>query len=302
MSIASHSSGSTSRRDDGTRRGGGSAWERICTYSIRVVAVIVVVIIVVALLAGLAVNRLLRARNRLDDTDSPSNTDIISPLETLAVLMLAFVLVVAAESFKEAEGGAAREAHIVDYMFETAGYAPDPVRERLQASTVCYSRAVRVIEWPSMVDTGQSSPVPSIWSNDFRNSFRQIPQESSLFEMLVNADKDRAEGRLQRLSESTPAIPDILFWFMALTLALTVGGFAYSVPRSRNAFHIATVSVLAVLFAISLFLINDVDRPYSGFVRVEPTEIETIEQEVTGEFAADFGLDRLPCDEHGNRR
>ncbi|AXB42359.1 hypothetical protein [Amycolatopsis albispora] len=126
-------------------------------------------LIVAAVLAGWLANRLIRGRT--EDDDVPSRKDMTSPIETLAVLVLAFVLVAAAESFSEADEAATAEAGVVDHMFETADYAPEPVRQRLQAGTVCYARAVGELEWPAMAD-GRNSPAPSVWTTGFRESFK----------------------------------------------------------------------------------------------------------------------------------
>ncbi|MFF3603883.1 hypothetical protein [Streptomyces sp. NPDC002463] len=57
---------------------------------------------------------------------------------------------------------------------ETAEYAPQVQRARIQADAVRYARAVREQEWPAMSD-GHGSPAPSVWSTDFR-----LPRKNNL--------------------------------------------------------------------------------------------------------------------------
>lgn len=255
------------------------------------------IIIVLALVAGLLGNRLLRRRGR---EDCPSVTDLISPLETLAVLVLAFVLVGAAESFNGAEDAAAAEAGTVDHMFETADYAPDEFSEPVQAITVCYARAVVHHSWPAMA-TGEDSPAPSVWTTELRTYFKQMAADGgTVFELLVDSDRTRSEARQSRVSEADPAIPDVVYWFMALTLAVTVAGYAYSIRLHESLAHIIAVGVLTVLFIGSILLIRDVDTPYSGLIRIAPTEMTATEQDVSEDFVTEFGPDRLPCDELGD--
>lgn len=259
------------------------------------------ILIVVALVAGLLCNRLLR---REDGDDAPSITDLVSPLETLAVLVLAFVLVGAAESYGAAEDAAASEAATVDHLFETAGYAVAEYREPLQAATVCYARAVTHHSWPAMRE-GTASSVASIWSTELRTSFQRMAQDDrtndTVFEILVQTDKDRSDARQSRINESTPAIPDIVYWFMALTLAVMVAAYAYSVGTGARRGHTAAVAVLTVLLVLSLLLIYDVDAPYSGPVHVDATNMLITEQDITEDFAEVYGLDSLPCDDTGER-
>lgn len=259
------------------------------------------VVIVLALVAGLFANRILR--RRAGDDDAPSVTDLISPLETLAVLILAFVLVGAAESYSEAEDAAAAEAATVDHLFETADYAPEQYREPLQAATVCYARAVNNHSWPAMTTGDGDSSVPSTWTTEMRTYFKQMAatDDGTVFEVLVNTDRDRSEARQTRVSESSPAIPDIVYWFMALTLAITVAGYAYSIRLRQGMAHIVAVAVLTALFVGSMLLIRDVDTPYSGPIRVDPDAMTYTQQDLTEDFTAEFGSDRLPCDERGDR-
>ncbi|MFD5248418.1 hypothetical protein ACFWIW_28020 [Amycolatopsis sp. NPDC058340] len=255
-------------------------------------------IIGIALLGGLVTNRLIRARKSADDGESPSVTDLISPLETFAVLMLAFVIVVAAESYGEAEDGASAEAEVVDHFFETAEYLPEPFRRELQAGAVCYTRAVHEFEWKALAD-GQSAKEPSVWSSGFRDTFKQIPERDGVFEILVQADTDRSVARSTRIAEADPSIPDIVFWFMALALALTIAAYAYSLPKRNAGFHILAVVLLSALFAASLVLVKDIDTPFGGLVRIEPTQMEKTENDITEDFTKTYGPGRLPCDDRG---
>lgn len=259
-------------------------------------------IIVLALLAGLLCNRILR--RRAGDDDAPSVTDLISPLETLAVLILAFVLVGAAESYSEAENAAAAEASAVDHLFETAEYVPTRYGEPIQAATVCYARAVQHQSWPAMRD-GTDTAVASIWTSDLRTHFTAMAadptSDDTVFEILVGTDKERADARQSRINESTPAIPDIVYWFMALTLAVTVAAYAYSIRLRGRGGHIVGVAVLTALFVASLLLIADVDSPFSGAIRIDPVSMIVTEQDITEDFAEVYGVDRLPCDDRGDR-
>ncbi|MFF1717026.1 hypothetical protein [Streptomyces sp. NPDC058268] len=73
-----------------------------------------------------------------DDDAGMAVKDLVGPLLTLTVLLLAFVLVTANGSYGKAE-----------------------------VASVCYARAVRAQEWPAMAD-GEGSGAPSVWSTDFR--------------------------------------------------------------------------------------------------------------------------------------
>ncbi|WP_426367742.1 hypothetical protein [Streptomyces sp. E-08] len=105
---------------------------------------LVILVAVAALLAGLAADRYLRPRLLTEDDDTGMAVkDLVGPLLTLTVLLLAFVLVTANGSYGKAEVASRGEARALDQLVETAEYAPQVQRSRIQADVVCYARAVR---------------------------------------------------------------------------------------------------------------------------------------------------------------
>ncbi|MFE5794232.1 hypothetical protein ACFQ8C_16850 [Streptomyces sp. NPDC056503] len=268
--------------------------------------IITVVAMAAALAAGLFANQVRRRRRAGDadgDGEEASVSDLISPLETLAVLLVAFVIVVAAESYGAASTAVEAEAGRVDQLYEVADYAPEPQRERLQAAAVCYARAIQAVEWPLMAEGGAKSPYASVWSTGFRTHFKELAhQDDATFGLLVEADDERSKARQARISEATPAIPPFVYWFMVVALAATVGAFAFGLPRERGPSHLILLCVLAVLFTGSLLLIEDIDTPFSGQIRITNESMRETAEDISEDFAVDHPTSTLPCDADGQRR
>lgn len=262
--------------------------------------VLVIVVAVLALCAGLAANRFLRPRLMSDDDAGMAVKDLVGPLLTLTVLLLAFVLVTASGSYGRAETAARGEARALDQLSETAEYAPAAERGRVQADAVCYARAVRTQEWPAMAD-GNGSAAPSVWSTDVRTSFRDL-EGKPVFGMLIAADNKRSDEREERLTQATASIPSTIFWFLLATLTITVVALAVCLPRRNNRGQMIALTVITALLTTALCIIRDVDRPYDGLISVEPTAIAEIERQATRDFLADHKAADLPCDSKGNRR
>ena len=256
-----------------------------------------------ALALGLFFNWLLKRRRHLEPGGDPiTNSDLTSPMETLAVLLLAFVLVVAAESYSAADQAVRVEAVVVEHLFEFSEFAPQPAAQTLQGSTVCYSRAVLAHEWSHMEDGSGLSPVPSVWSARFRQVLKDLGAADPLFETLVNADERRSEARSERVAQSAPAIPEVLYWFMVLTLAVTVMAFGFNLPARRRVVEIATLAVLTTMFTLCLVLIRDVDRPFAGVISVSSDALRSTEEYTTEEYSRAHGEETLPCDGMGEPR
>ncbi|MFZ3494786.1 hypothetical protein ACODT5_16475 [Streptomyces sp. 5.8] len=262
---------------------------------------LVIVVAVLALLAGLAANRYLRPRllNEDDDTGMAVK-DLVGPLLTLTVLLLAFVLVTANGSYGKAEVASRGEARALDQLVETAEYAPEAQRARIQADAVCYARAVRTQEWPAM-NNGTGSAAPSTWSTDFRQTFRAL-EGKPVFGMLIAADNKRSDEREERLTQATASIPAAILWFLLATLAITVVALGICLPRRNNRGQLITLIVITALLTTALCIIRDVDRPFGGIINVEPTAITEAERQATRDFTTNHPASELPCDEQGNRK
>ncbi|MFF3554172.1 bestrophin-like domain [Streptomyces tsukubensis] len=260
----------------------------------------VIVTAVLALLAGLAANR--RLRPRLTDRDDAAGLeirDLVEPLITLTVLLLAFVLVTASSSYGKAETAARSEARALDHLAETAAYAPADRRAALHTQAICYARAVRAQEWPAMSD-GEGSPAPGVWSTGFRQSLHGL-QEGPVFALLVAADNKRSEERDERLTQATASIPATIFWFLLATLAVTVVALGSCLPRRDNRGHLLAVAAITALLAAALCIIRDVDRPFGGIISVSATAMAEVERQTVRDYRAHSPAGELPCDAEGNR-
>ncbi|MEU1151229.1 hypothetical protein ACFYO9_34670 [Streptomyces sp. NPDC005863] len=262
--------------------------------------VLVIVVALIALLAGLAANRWLRPRLLSEDDDTGMAVkDLVGPLLTLTVLLLAFVLVTANGSYGKAEVASRGEARALDQLVETAEYAPAEQRAQIQADAVCYARAVRAHEWPAMSD-GHGSTVPSVWSTDVRQKFRAL-EGKPVFGMLIAADNKRSDEREERLTQASASIPGTIFWFLLATLFITVLALGICLPRKGNRGQMIMLTVITALLTTMLIIIRDVDRPFGGIINVSSTAITDVEKQATRDFAAHHAGTRLPCDGAGIR-
>lgn len=262
---------------------------------------VVVIVVVLALLAGLAANRWLRPRLlNADDEEGMAVKDLVGPLLTLTVLVLAFTLVTASSSYGKAEIAARGEARTLDQLTEIAEYAPAAQKARIQADAVCYARAVRAQEWPAMAK-GEGSAAPSVWSTDARRAFRELEGKPA-FGMLVAADNKRSEEREERLTQATASIPSAILWFLLATLTITVVALGICLPRRNNRGQVAALLVITALLTTALCIIRDVDRPFGGITDVPPTAIAEVEHQATRDFSAHHSAADIPCDDNGNRR
>jgi hypothetical protein len=226
------------------------------------------------------------------------------PAATLLALIIAFVLVGATQSYTRARTAVQTEAAVVDNFFETAEYLPDPGRRRLQRAAVCYARAVAGPEWITMAKgSGELSKVPSNWTgtghNGIRRNFKALGPDNSLFSALTAADGKRGDARRARLTEARPKVPGIVMGFILAAIGIIIVFFAVTSPR-LSPFHLLGVSLTALTLLAAVFLIRSLDRPFTGPLRIEPTEMRTTAAQDGQDFIDRYGAIRLRCDANGN--
>ncbi|OKH99801.1 hypothetical protein A6A06_22280 [Streptomyces sp. CB02923] len=264
--------------------------------------IVTIVVAVIALLLGMIAHHFLRRRDSDADDSGLSVQDLISPVQTLTVLILAFILATAATSYHKAQEAVHSEANAVDHLVEVADFVPDAAqRRRVQADVVCYTRAVRHFEWPAM-SHGEDSAVPSAWTTDLRTVFKDIGPGQGTFGMLVAADDSRAKARQTRLAESTPAVPWAVYWFMLVLLAITIMSLCLCIPRRNNRPQLATLAMVTALLTATLLLVHDAERPFGGAISVGSAAITDVEQQATRAFDSGHTGAELPCDSHGHKK
>ena len=271
---------------------------------------LVIVIVFAGLIAGLIANRYLRQRIIKDDDEGPAPQDLLTSVEIFAALLIAIVLVDASATYSTARNVAADEANVVDNMFEATGYIKEErYKVGLQASLVCYARAVRGPSWEAMA-SGANSPalaaVPSNWTgtkpHGMRLKFQRMGTQHPMFETLVSLDRERGDTRRKRLSLAQPSVPKITSAFMLILVFLAVVTLAFFIPRRRNSAQRIAILIPAALFVCSLTLVSELDRPFSGLVRVEPTAMSITADDITADFLEDYGDKRLACNNRGEPR
>ncbi|MFG2452876.1 hypothetical protein ACGFSG_26210 [Streptomyces sp. NPDC048512] len=148
---------------------------------------------------------------------------------------------------------------------------------------------------------GNGSRAPSVWSTDFRQTFRPL-EGKPVFGMLIAADSKRSDEREERLTQASASIPSAIFWFLLATLFVTVVALGICLPRKNNRGQLITLIVITALLTTMLVIIRDVDRPFGGIINVSPTAISEVERQAHRDFVAHHPAVGIPCGARGTRR
>jgi hypothetical protein len=261
-------------------------------------------VIIVLILLALAVGGLANRRwVRNHPGDGLAIGDLVNPIATIAAILLAFVMVEALASWDRARDHANAEAHIVDEEAESAARIADPeLSLELQAGLVCYARAVRFQEWPHMAMNGERTPEVSLWSHRFEGLAAEIERMGGDGEIdrLIDIDNERSAARLDRLAEADPSLPIGLNLLMLAAVILSIIGLAmFMNPSTGHRANSVVMLIFGLVVGGSLIIINDLDRPFDGFTRLDPVGMERVQRGMEEDLAESDPALVYPCDEEG---
>ena len=198
---------------------------------------------------------------------------------TAYAVLLAFVVLEAFQSFNDAKVGAEEEATTIVQLSRTAEFFPRAERNPIEASLLCYGRAVIHEEWPAMKE-GSRSPVVQGWVNRLQDGLQNLhprtnAQQGAFLQLLQQQDQ-RTDARRARLSEANRALPAPVWFLLGLGAFVTIG-FAMFFADRREHFIVqgSLIGAITALVVAGLLLIWFLDHPYenrSGSIK--PDEME----------------------------
>lgn len=251
---------------------------------------------------GLLAHRRLARRVQPESHDAAEGiplTDLVSPVRILVALVLAFVLVQTFSSYEDAGDAAEDEAGAVSTEAVAAALLPPPTGPDLVGELRCYARAVSGPGWASLEETRHTSSISHEADARVAAAVAEAQQadiDESLVAEVVAAERGRAAARRARLAEAAPSVPAIVMALLIGSVAITVASTAaFADRRIRPSLRWTLLGITALIFTASLLVILDLDRPFGGVARIDPTSMEDVEAQIG---ATTYGADP-PCEASG---
>ena len=211
--------------------------------------------------------------------DTTRGAGVYGVVGTSFAVLLAFVVLVAFESYNDAREAAEQEADAVQELFRGAEFFPDE-RTEMQENLVCYGRAVVHDDWPAMRDQGRSQ-LADDWALALQEEYEALPvgnlKEAAGFENLLNLGDDRVDARRQRLTQSTPIVTSPVWFMLGIGALLNIAFVIVFLDRRGESLlvHCILMAAVTAVVAAGLLLVWFLDHPYEdadGGIR--PVEME----------------------------
>jgi Protein of unknown function (DUF4239) len=196
---------------------------------------------------------------------------------TYAVL-LGLVVVAVWEQWNAAVSTADQEASELAEVFWIAHRLPESEGHHIQELVRSYARVVVEDEWPRMRAGGSS---PRAWDllDEIRAEVQNLepssPAQQVLYEQALERVHELGNARRDRLLEADQGLPTIL-WVVLIVGGIVVVGFTYLFGLDSTAIHLLMVAALALIIALVLFTVAELDFPFRGDVRIGPDAMEQV--------------------------
>ena len=200
--------------------------------------------------------------------DTTEASGVFTVAGTAYAVLLAFVFLLAFQSYNSARSAAEREATATASLYHDADAFTPPIAARLHGELVCYARSVIEQEWPAMAE-GHASPVTVFW---LARLDRTIATEQPHTAKQGNADfnwtalgLERIGGRRDRLQEARPLIPGLVWVLLGVGSGLVVIYVLFFADRRERAGVQAMLMVsVTTMLGAGLVMIKFFDDPYEN--------------------------------------
>jgi hypothetical protein len=155
---------------------------------------------------------------------------------------------------------------------------PESKGHNIQELVHSYARVVVEEEWPLMRQ-GKSSQKAWALLDEIRSEVQDFqpstPAQTVLYEQGLERVHALADARRERLLLADHGLPAIL-WVVLLIGGVVVIGFTYLFGLDSTVIHVLMVAALALIIALVLFTVAELDFPFRGDIRLGPEAMERV--------------------------
>ncbi|AXI77371.1 bestrophin-like domain [Peterkaempfera bronchialis] len=229
-------------------------------------------------------------QRRIPDDDDPSETpDVIEYMTMMIGVVYAIVLGLAIagvwEGRSDAQTGALQEAQALHEVSARVQVYPPAVRDRTRADIDAYVSYVVHTEWPYMAAHGALTDKGTALLEQVRRDVSDhaptTDLEGQAYQPIVDQVGLADQARTARGQNAGATMPPIV-WFGLIAGALVTVGLIFTLQIRRSARELLLAGLFSALIAFLLFLIWDLDAPFTRGLSVTAGPFLDLFPNVTG--------------------
>ena len=203
---------------------------------------------------------------------------IYAGIGVMYAILLAYVTIVVWQQFDTTSSTVELEAVAAGNVYHGVDEFADPMRENVQSLLKTYVETTINTEW-SMLGNGQFSPQADQLAHDLRGAIQQLPvdtlREQVMLDHVLGQYETMVSERRLRIFQAQVGIHPLL-WAMLIVGAVLTIGFTYLFGMENWVAHAVMIAGLAVTIGGLLFMIQQVNYPFSGEVHVSPEAFQAV--------------------------
>lgn len=226
----------------------------------------------ILLTAASALGRLLRAR--IDKgRDSDSDGYLLSAALALLGLLIAFTFSLAVSRYDSRRVTVVEEGNAISTAWLRATLVEGPEGEALRVSLKHYADIRLRLPDSSerdRIERDTSREQAVVWQR-LRAAIPRV--QPPIAATLVTATTEMFDAAASRKAEREARIPGRVVDIVSLFALISAGIVGYVMGRKEDRHHLAVTSLLFLLLTLAMVLILDLDRPWSGSIKLSPQPI-----------------------------
>jgi len=250
--------------------------EFLSHISLLILASVSVVLAVLISLGGLAVFHHYVDKEQLRESHDVAGF-VYAVVGVIYAVLLAFVVVVVWEQFRNADQTAEDEAMHLSNVRQLARVFPDSISKAITTDVQDYAKSVIEREWPAMAerhaDPATYAIAKRMWNTFY--SFRPAPAEQPYYNEALRELTSFNNARRLRIIGMNGTLPKIM-WTMLLGGGFICVAFTYLFATPRPLTQYLITGLLAAMIVVTLFLIAEMNHPYEGGMSLTPDGFEFV--------------------------
>jgi hypothetical protein len=198
-------------------------------------------------------------------------------------VLLAFVMVVVWEDFRDTEAAVRNEAKALSDLHEISFALPDESSALIRDQVLDYAELARSQEWESM-SLGSASPEVAQALDRMTQQITNVEpvtlQDQSLYSRALHLRAAIADNRSERLDGSEGTIPAVL-WVVLVTGGLITLSYTSFFASPRPLAQILMTAGLAATVALIFWVSLALNFPFSGQLRISSAPIDEAIRQMT---------------------
>ncbi|GGA81634.1 hypothetical protein GCM10011511_00710 [Puia dinghuensis] len=194
-------------------------------------------------------------------------------------ILLAFIVVIVWQQYQNTGDRIQEESTKVFNLYRASYAFPDSTTgKKIRTTVINYVTSVVNDEFPSMENDTTSAITQKRYNQVWDMVYAIRPQtdnEKVWYASMVTSINQFAEARSIRISDIDPSLPPLM-WKILIAGGLIIILFAILFKTNNNKTHYLKIILFSVIIVFNLILVNMLDHPYKGMLKIEPSAFTKI--------------------------